>query len=585
VILELAQDFLDVLAQMPAEHPKHRMVVLLEEAIRRRSHFLARHPTSMFQCLWENCWWFDCPELVKHVARSPGSSDSFLPAGDSPKMYLMLEEWRKHVTRPWLRSVRPPEKAVGQSPHYATIRSNAGWIERILFSPSGEFLAAAGRDGKIAIVDEQLRQVVTQLKHGRPVTALAFASEGLLFSGARDGTICLWDPLRSALQVKASLGNERIMDLALDPQGQFLAAALAGGAIAYCPAHAFPDEWHRIDPQTPQDPISVELQQCIDGDGTGELAISARNDSNHRISVMTKPLRIFSSSRFGRMSEWDSTVGVWKRTDDYPHQGMENRVLAYSRDSKLLLCFEDRRGVFLKVVAAETGKDLCRSVAHRYLVTAANIAGDGCSFVFVTGQGFLVTCPIPRSRQSFKCRVGYSTDVAISPKIVTDVITSHPNGDLRRWDTRRFESFFRYEDSVYDEVVRAAFSPDGSKLFVECFHDVAFEVSDLSQYDVESGVYDCELDRRSPIFDDLSKPFRPEVEWPATAEKSQSNYVLVPDEQEVCALRAPDGIAVGWLPGRRKLLAAHPFLNFWALRDWDRSAHVEIVALEIPWYA
>ena len=54
MIFDLAKDFSDALAAMPADHPKRRMLELLEEAIRRDVHFIARvagprlphHPAS-----------------------------------------------------------------------------------------------------------------------------------------------------------------------------------------------------------------------------------------------------------------------------------------------------------------------------------------------------------------------------------------------------------------------------------------------------------------------------------------------------------------------------------------------------------
>jgi hypothetical protein len=48
MIFELTQDFHDAVAVMPRGHPKHRMLELLEEAIRRDIHFIARHPTNPF---------------------------------------------------------------------------------------------------------------------------------------------------------------------------------------------------------------------------------------------------------------------------------------------------------------------------------------------------------------------------------------------------------------------------------------------------------------------------------------------------------------------------------------------------------
>jgi hypothetical protein len=49
VILDLTQNRHDAVAAMPRDHPRHRMPELLEEAIRRDIHFVARHPTTLLQ--------------------------------------------------------------------------------------------------------------------------------------------------------------------------------------------------------------------------------------------------------------------------------------------------------------------------------------------------------------------------------------------------------------------------------------------------------------------------------------------------------------------------------------------------------
>ena len=66
MIFELAEDFRDALSVMPDECSKHRMLGLLEAAIRRDLHFIRRHPTTLFQCMWNTCWWYDCPEAEIH---------------------------------------------------------------------------------------------------------------------------------------------------------------------------------------------------------------------------------------------------------------------------------------------------------------------------------------------------------------------------------------------------------------------------------------------------------------------------------------------------------------------------------------
>ena len=43
MIFSLIQDFADALAAMPRAHPRHRILKLLDEAIRRDVHFIDPH--------------------------------------------------------------------------------------------------------------------------------------------------------------------------------------------------------------------------------------------------------------------------------------------------------------------------------------------------------------------------------------------------------------------------------------------------------------------------------------------------------------------------------------------------------------
>lgn len=39
---------------------------LVEEAVRRDVHVVARHPVALFACLWNSCWWHDSPAADSH---------------------------------------------------------------------------------------------------------------------------------------------------------------------------------------------------------------------------------------------------------------------------------------------------------------------------------------------------------------------------------------------------------------------------------------------------------------------------------------------------------------------------------------
>jgi hypothetical protein len=66
LVFGLVKDFAEAVRVLPDRHPRRHILTLLEEAIRRDIHFLARHPTTLFQCLWNSCWWYDCPEAAAH---------------------------------------------------------------------------------------------------------------------------------------------------------------------------------------------------------------------------------------------------------------------------------------------------------------------------------------------------------------------------------------------------------------------------------------------------------------------------------------------------------------------------------------
>src|SRR5437016_8079514 len=113
MIFSLLQDFTDALAAMPAEHPRHRILKLLDEAIRRDVHFIDRHPTTLFQCLWNTCWWYDCAEAAGHYELPQPPITQQLPWGlpADQRLAPILEQWRAQKERngtgpAWLRSLR-----------------------------------------------------------------------------------------------------------------------------------------------------------------------------------------------------------------------------------------------------------------------------------------------------------------------------------------------------------------------------------------------------------------------------------------------------------------------------------------------
>ncbi len=135
MIFELTQDFNDALAAMPQGHPKRRMLELLGEAIRRHIHFIASHPTTLFQCMWNTCCWNPVGShrkfyVTEQLARSRwksltsgsniwedeklfSNSLNILCTGKiTASITCLINEWRlsdinNKRQRPWFKAVRP----------------------------------------------------------------------------------------------------------------------------------------------------------------------------------------------------------------------------------------------------------------------------------------------------------------------------------------------------------------------------------------------------------------------------------------------------------------------------------------------
>jgi WD40 repeat protein len=117
LVFELAVDLAQGAEALPAGRPQSRVLRLLEEALRRDIHFIARHPTTLFQCMWNLCWWYDCPDAVAHF-EEPGSDSSQAQA--ELGVHQLVEGWLKSKLCRcpgflWIRSLRPPRDGLGSA--------------------------------------------------------------------------------------------------------------------------------------------------------------------------------------------------------------------------------------------------------------------------------------------------------------------------------------------------------------------------------------------------------------------------------------------------------------------------------------
>lgn len=155
------------------------------------------------------------------------------------------------------------------------------------FSPDGRFIAAAGNNRMVEIIDAQTGQLVSCLKgHTNPITAASWSSNGsTLFTHERGGLIRAWDWLKGS-----KLWSTRVTT----SDGRY-------------PAHG---QWY-------YGTMAVDSKHVFVGVGEGEIVqLDASNgtETQRRIGH-AKDVNWVAITRDGKLlasASADGTVGVWK---------------------------------------------------------------------------------------------------------------------------------------------------------------------------------------------------------------------------------------------------------------------------------
>lgn len=189
--VRLVDDFTAILAEIPRSWARHRHLQLVLEALRGDLHLILRHPTVLFQCLWNRGWWYDCDEATKHYFVPEEMVDVPPWQRPGPRLSSWLEEWRtmrrSRNAGPWLRTLLPPAEHLGSA------------------------------------------QVAVLGGHELPVVGLGFLADGTrLVTQDREGTTCVWDIRNGGVTCRFKRDLFSYAPLALAERGERMAVCEFG---------------------------------------------------------------------------------------------------------------------------------------------------------------------------------------------------------------------------------------------------------------------------------------------------------------------------------------------------------------------
>jgi WD40 repeat protein len=246
LVFDLVQDCNRAIARMPSDDQYFMPIFILAQALRYELHFVARHPSLLFQVLWNRAWWYDSPAASDHysppVKGWPPEGPPWKRSG--PKLYGLMEQWRriKEEKTPgfrWVRSLRPPDYPLG-SDLQAIFSGHRDVVDCMDSSPDGRQIVSGSRDRTARIWDaESGRVLATLVGHEGLIFCVRFSPDGRrIVTGSSDGTARIWDAgrgtelARITVLCESEIGYKpAVSSASFTPDGQRVLIVPSDGSI------------------------------------------------------------------------------------------------------------------------------------------------------------------------------------------------------------------------------------------------------------------------------------------------------------------------------------------------------------------
>jgi WD40 repeat protein len=505
MVFRLAGEFAAAVNAIPEGRPHHRLLRLTEEALRRDIHFIAKHPTTLFQCLWNLCWWYDSLVSSRHYlpeAMAPIPVKRHDGNQNEQVLSDIAEAWRVQKERNlgtffWLRTLRPPLVHLGTAQR-SVLTGHTDRVNAVAVSPDGQWIASGSADRSIRIWDSSTGQEVgCIIGHQGDVMCVCFTPDSRnLVSGSTDETVRIWE-WESKRQIKCLSGHGgSVNGVAVSPDGLQIVSAsgkheasnvvlLVGTGMKYFDhensvrvwdantggeLHCFTEHEHDVYCVA----FSPDGRYIASGSGDKTIRMwSALNGALYRCLRGHKDA-VFSLD-FSPDSAWivsggrDNAVMVWN---------VRTGQLARSLKGQEMAVFSVAVSVQGQIIAGSTSetifewdKDVDNAVrvfrGHDNEVRSVAFAPNGIWFV---SGGWDQTVRVWNTREGGELR-------RLSGHLNVNCLSYSPQGDrivsggglddntIRVWDTNSGEELMRLQASG-DFVYCVTFSPDGR--FIAC---------------------------------------------------------------------------------------------------------------------
>jgi WD40 repeat protein len=369
-VFDLAGDFSAAVEALPEDRPQRRILRLLDEALRRDIHFIARHaedyPQGLFQCLWNTCWWYDCDEAAAHYEnrRAPGLGSpasgrraSAIQVPVDPRLCHLLEHWReaKQQASPgfvWLRARRSPPVHLDAAQR-AVLRGHKGGVNTVSYRPDGRRIVSGSRDKTVRVWDaESGAELAVLCGHESGVASVSYSPDGRrIVSGSADHTVRVWEAA-SGTELAVLRGHENMVrSVSYSPDGRRIVSGSADNTVRVWDAES----------------------------GAELVVLRGHEDWVRSVSYRPDGRRIVSGS--GSMGQQhDNTIRVWDAQSGialavlHGHEAWVQCV-SYSPDGHRIVSGSADKTV--RVWDAESGTELAVFRGHEDLVWSVSYSPDG----------------------------------------------------------------------------------------------------------------------------------------------------------------------------------------------------------------